>query len=597
MAHLRKICFGLALLSFLIFSSAAAPAAAGRHEEFSREYQISLPMYVVSRQEGYDYVEIPGGGLANEAGKPMVPTFTYTILMQGGERAQSVAIAARGAIINSTGLVLPIFDPYMDEGGTTQHSANGDGDWFPEVELSWETWENRNGTSTISVTFYPFRYNANTTDSSYCQEYALEITYVITSAVIGGISTDKPAYDPGEVVTLEVEVVNLGAPGDYILGIKILRSGTLEVIDALPLRTLHELQGTGSARFNWTTAGARPGEYVALAELNDTAGHWISSEALAIPVGVPKIDLVAFRATPQNFEIGEVVTLDAVARNIGAAGASGACIMMISGDEGTIMAVEMNFTELKAGEEVAFQAFWDTSNATEGAIYQAMAYISCEGTSSLPKSCLISTNRFPIAAISFSPAAAWTGLNVTFDASASYDPDGNIAAFIWEFGDFSSFEGALVTHSYAVPRNYTVTLTVVDEKGAEGRATAKIEVVRGFFLNVSSNIGVPVEGAELYPEGGLARAIAQHEVPVPGVMGRLGAKYVFKHWAGASNSNTEIVDIAVDYEASRSGLVAIYEEQTDMTFYIMLVVLVSAVVAVVAVALRSRSRGKSHSTQ
>ena len=288
---------------------------------------------------------------------------------------------------------------------------------------------------------------------------------------------------------------------------------------------------------------------------------------------------------------------NAAARNIGAAGASGACIMMISGDEGTVMAVDMNFTELNAGEEVAFQAFWDTSNATEGAIYQAMAYISCEGTSSLPKSCLISTNRFPIAAISFSPAAAWTGLNVTFDASASYDPDGNIAAFIWEFGDFSSFEGALVNHSYAVPGNYTVTLTVVDEKGAEGRATARIEVVRGFFLNVSSNIGVPVEGAGLYPEGGLARAIAQHEVPVPGVMGRLGAKYVFKHWAGASDATAEIVDIEVNYEASRSGLVAIYEERTDMTFYVMLVVLVAAVVAVVAVALRSRSRGKSHNTQ
>ncbi len=68
------------------------------------------------------------------------------------------------------------------------------------------------------------------------------------------------------------------------------------------------------------------------------------------------------------------------------------------------------------------------------------------------------------------PVAAFTGtvdrLSVSLDASTSSDPDGQISAYQWTFGDGSSATGAKVTHAYAASGTYAVSLTVTDNKGA-----------------------------------------------------------------------------------------------------------------------------------
>ena len=55
---------------------------------------------------------------------------------------------------------------------------------------------------------------------------------------------------------------------------------------------------------------------------------------------------------------------------------------------------------------------------------------------------------------------------VSFDGSASYDPDGDALAYAWDFGDGSSGTGAQPTHTYAADGTYTVSLTVTDARGA-----------------------------------------------------------------------------------------------------------------------------------
>lgn len=59
-----------------------------------------------------------------------------------------------------------------------------------------------------------------------------------------------------------------------------------------------------------------------------------------------------------------------------------------------------------------------------------------------------------------------TGEEVLLSASDSYDPDGEIAGYIWHFGDMSTpQEGKEVRHTYRLPGNYTVTLEVDDGNG------------------------------------------------------------------------------------------------------------------------------------
>ena len=57
-------------------------------------------------------------------------------------------------------------------------------------------------------------------------------------------------------------------------------------------------------------------------------------------------------------------------------------------------------------------------------------------------------------------------LKITFNASASYDPDGTIQSYAWNFGDGDDDTGKKLNHTYAEAGNYTVELNVTDNDGA-----------------------------------------------------------------------------------------------------------------------------------
>ncbi|MGF1528657.1 MAG: PKD domain-containing protein, partial [Candidatus Competibacterales bacterium] len=84
-------------------------------------------------------------------------------------------------------------------------------------------------------------------------------------------------------------------------------------------------------------------------------------------------------------------------------------------------------------------------------------------------------NQGPMANVSPTPTQGTAPLTVAFDASASEDSDGTIAAYAWSFGDGSSGTGATTNHVYTTPGNYTATLTVTDDDGAT--ASAAVDVI------------------------------------------------------------------------------------------------------------------------
>jgi PKD repeat protein len=70
------------------------------------------------------------------------------------------------------------------------------------------------------------------------------------------------------------------------------------------------------------------------------------------------------------------------------------------------------------------------------------------------------------------------GATVQFDAYASYDPDGSIVSYEWDFGDGSpQGTGVNPTHIYNTPGNYTVTLTVTDDDKTTDSDTCTIAVL------------------------------------------------------------------------------------------------------------------------
>jgi hypothetical protein len=68
--------------------------------------------------------------------------------------------------------------------------------------------------------------------------------------------------------------------------------------------------------------------------------------------------------------------------------------------------------------------------------------------------------------------------SVSFDASASYDPDGTIEMYEWDFGDGNPITviDPIVTHTYTKLGTYTVTLTVWDAVGNSDTDTMTVTV-------------------------------------------------------------------------------------------------------------------------
>jgi PKD repeat protein len=64
------------------------------------------------------------------------------------------------------------------------------------------------------------------------------------------------------------------------------------------------------------------------------------------------------------------------------------------------------------------------------------------------------------------------GDTVGFDAAASRDLDGAIAAYRWDFGDGTTADGPAASHAYDAPGTYRVVLTVTDDSGSSCAATS-----------------------------------------------------------------------------------------------------------------------------
>ncbi len=67
--------------------------------------------------------------------------------------------------------------------------------------------------------------------------------------------------------------------------------------------------------------------------------------------------------------------------------------------------------------------------------------------------------------------------DLAFDGRSSHDPDGTVVAWAWDFGDGGRARGPIVAHRYRSLGTFRVTLTVTDDEGLTGAATALVTVV------------------------------------------------------------------------------------------------------------------------
>ena len=136
------------------------------------------------------------------------------------------------------------------------------------------------------------------------------------------------------------------------------------------------------------------------------------------------------------------------------------------------------------------------------------------------------TNLPPVADAQADATNSTQSLTVNFDGSNSYDPDGTIASYLWDFDDGTTASGVSPSHTFGVG-TFNVQLTVTDNQGATG----------------SDNISIQVDGPNQPPTASFTAN------PNPGTVNQL----ISFDGSASTDSDGNIVSHAWDFGDGNNG--------------------------------------------
>ena len=136
---------------------------------------------------------------------------------------------------------------------------------------------------------------------------------------------------------------------------------------------------------------------------------------------------------------------------------------------------------------------WQTYRTTVDAVEALSGYDLLSLLPDKVERAVESGTRPPFARID-APAATLEGSTIDLNGAASFDPNGSVVSYAWNFGDGTTATGASVSHTYAQDGDYTVTLIVTDNDGLEDEITTTVTV-----NNVAPAIAAPADTSGLLP--------------------------------------------------------------------------------------------------
>ncbi len=100
----------------------------------------------------------------------------------------------------------------------------------------------------------------------------------------------------------------------------------------------------------------------------------------------------------------------------------------------------------------------------------------------------------PVANFATNLDAGKSPFDFTVDGSGSFDNDGEIVSYFWDFGDGTTGNNITETHQYLLTGNYNVTLTILDDDGLSAQSSKLVRVLPANTAPVSSFIASPESG-------------------------------------------------------------------------------------------------------
>jgi PKD repeat protein len=175
--------------------------------------------------------------------------------------------------------------------------------------------------------------------------------------------------------------------------------------------------------------------------------------------------VAAFEWSPSVPSVGEPVTFNAVRDR------------SLSYDpDGTLVSYAWDFGDNTPAVTIRPPQTQVAHAFTRSGIYRVTLTVTDSDGASMSYSKDVRVNQPPVASFIWSPEKVNSGEEITFDASGSYDPDGQILSYSWDFGDGRTSTGMQVSQRYTTGGDYTVRLVVRDNDGAMGTLTRTVHV-------------------------------------------------------------------------------------------------------------------------
>ena len=137
---------------------------------------------------------------------------------------------------------------------------------------------------------------------------------------------------------------------------------------------------------------------------------------------------------------------------------------------------QQRFGDLKQGKTYSFSSHIFLSDGIPAGQWKVVFSFDHGAPSKSLFFTIVLSNSPPEARFTFSPASPDTRSRVSFSGASSFDSDGSIRSFSWDFGDGHTGVGRYATHAFGHSGIYTVILTVIDDDGASSSTTNTIAI-------------------------------------------------------------------------------------------------------------------------